>query len=180
MKDSQRQTLIGCSLVGGGCLFVSGLVLTLMFAGGGVLRGLYTKGGDLSMYGARFAGLAIATVGALLGAVGVAYGLWHARDRSAKAPQETAEGVVVVAKFASDLQGNLVMYDDAPEPESTRFYVRLAYPSGKRAEMRCDHRLYQSIGEGMVGTITFQGQWLGWFEPDLGRGSVRASEYDDI
>jgi len=74
----------------------------------------------------------------------------------------------VLAKYATNAQGETLTLEwDFPDPK-TKFYVRLELGDGNRAEFQCVQEVFHQCGEGMRGEAHFQGRWLGMFKPYIG------------
>lgn len=79
----------------------------------------------------------------------------------------------VIARYATNSQGEtLTLEYDFPDPK-TRFYVRLQLGDGSKAEFQCVKEVYDQCGEGMRGESHFQGRWLGMFRPYIGMPQIQ-------
>lgn len=74
----------------------------------------------------------------------------------------------VIARYATNREGESLMFDDDMDDPGTRFYARLMLTDGTRAEFQCAREVYSQCGEGMTGEAHFQGRWLGAFRPYIG------------
>lgn len=135
--------------------------------------------GSGSMQMLRPSGVTLPSVGmALLGAIAFFGGLIMltftmisavAMSSSEKRGARRVDGrAKVIARFATNKQGDtLVLEDDLNDP-NTRFYARIMLTDGTRAEFQCAREVYDQCGEGMTGEAHFQGRWLGAFRPYIG------------
>lgn len=169
--EAGREGRVGCLLVGGCGTTVFGAILTYMMLAGGVHRMTFTRGpdgrgGDPGV--AVFAGLGLLILFAGLVAIGfgLAYGIWHDRNRFA-GKAVLIDGARVLSRFAHDATGANVLLEYAPDDMTLRYYVLLEIAPGIKKEFECDRLTFFTCGEGLVGVATVQGKWLGQFKHDV-------------
>jgi hypothetical protein len=74
----------------------------------------------------------------------------------------------VVARYATNSQGDTLALEwDFPDPK-TQFYVRMQLGNGNKVEFQCVREVFDQCGEGMRGEAHYQGRWLGMFKPYIG------------
>ncbi|MEA2551988.1 MAG: hypothetical protein QOJ65_164 [Fimbriimonadaceae bacterium] len=74
----------------------------------------------------------------------------------------------VLARYATNRQGETAVLDwDLVDPD-LRFYVRMELSDGNKAEFQCVREVFDQCGEGMRGEAQYQGRWLGAFRPYIG------------
>lgn len=159
-------------------MIVIGLVLTLMFVGGGAARTANTKGEEPYLLLMGFSALAISVMGICLVGWGVFGGLIRVRRQSKPGQPTTVARGQIVARYAYDAQGRMsfdVPPDDAWEH---KFYVKIAFEDARRGEFRAPWPVYCMCGEGLLGTVEFQGDWIGKFTPDVAAAPPRQDMID--
>jgi len=143
-------------------MFVVGLFAWFMMVGGGAAAA--AKQGDPSLL--LLSGLPLGLC--LLGAIAAGYGLYvgykAAFSNDAESPVLTAEDVYVIACFILDDKGQNVYDPDMFDDDVLKYYVQLEFPNGTKKELNTAVAVYNSIGEGQRGKITYQGNWLSSFE----------------
>jgi hypothetical protein len=78
----------------------------------------------------------------------------------------------IIARFGVNHLGETIFqeeYLDFDDP-STRLFVKLAEPDGRRYELRTNEHVWRNCGEGMRGAAQVQGDWLASFTPHMGQG----------
>ena len=60
---------------------------------------------------------------------------------------------------------NQMLFQDLEGRDNLRYFVRLWFPNGTQNEYRCGPDVFGQCGEGMWGSATVQGDWLGGFVP---------------
>jgi hypothetical protein len=79
----------------------------------------------------------------------------------------------VVARYATNSQGEtLTLETDYPDPK-TKFYVRMQLGNGNKVEFQCVKEVFDQCGEGMRGESQYQGRWLGLFRPYIGMPQIQ-------
>lgn len=74
----------------------------------------------------------------------------------------TIQDCTVQARFAINELGEMLFSDF--DPEFVKLYVRLKPPTGRVLELKTAMPTWESAPEGVKGTATVQGDWLGKFE----------------
>jgi hypothetical protein len=136
-----------------------------MAVGGGSFRMIYTHGRDAGAFIFMGFGILVMLVGAILMAVGTGMGVKRAFRNDAKQPLRQDPNVMIVSKFALGPTGDLVVELDIFEPHEMTYYVRLLLSDGKPAELKCSRTLWETVADGGRGCASFQGDWLGSYEP---------------
>lgn len=160
--ESDKQKTIGCLTIGGGAMFVFGLVAFFMMVSGGAAAA--AKQGNPSML--LLSGLPLGLC--LLGAIACGYGLYigykAAFSNDAEAPVVESRNAYVIACFVLDNHGEKVYDPDMFDDDEIKHYVQVELADGTKKEFRTAESVYNGIGEGQRGTVTYQGNWLSRFE----------------
>lgn len=164
MTDEGREKAIGCLVFAAFGLVGAGVIGFLMLMGGGALRMANTHGRDPSLLIlSGVAGLSI-LLGFACAILALAWGLGRNR-RARSAPPETA-AVRVLARYALMPGTSEMMFSDFdPDLPGIRFFARVRFESGQARELQCAYPVFATLGEGMTGTATVQGDWIGAFQP---------------
>lgn len=166
MTDESRQKGVGCLMFAGVLLFAIGALLTLVLFGGGALRMANTQGKDPSLLIVAGFGPLFILLGIGLAIGGLVWGLAVNR-KAANSPPMTYPGSRVLARYALLPGTDEMMFEDMdPTLEGIRFFAQMRLPDGRTPELRCPYPVFQLLGEGMVGTATVQGDWIGSFVPE--------------
>lgn len=167
MTDESRQKFVGCLMFGGALLVVVGGLLTVMLFGGAALRMANTQGKDPSLLIAAGIGPLFILMGFAMAIGGLVWG-FAVNRKAANASPITYPGSRVLARYAL-MPGSDEMVFSMIDPtvEGIRFFAQLRLPDGRTPELRCPYALFESLGEGMVGSATVQGDWIGAFAPEL-------------
>lgn len=174
-QTSGKESAVGCLLFGGIGVVVFGLFLTWLFLAGGVFRGTYTRDvynnnkiTDAGTMNLVPLAIVVIAIGALMVGGGLFYGGWFEMRRT-KGIRRTVDYFRVLARFATDRQGNLLMSEwEIDAHNKVRYYVRGDYPNGSVGEYEVAEEVYFACGEGMTGQAEIQGRWLGRFVPYIG------------
>ena len=170
-KDIRKQSFIGMGLFGGLLVFVCGGILTWMLSISSVLHATATRDPDTgavnSMGNGVYVpwGILIMTLGALVAAASVIYGLVHARNPS-KESHQFIQNARVIALFAPDKTG--VLYTEANQMQfidGLKYNVRIVSASEGSIEYQCVEEVFWMCGEGLEGDAQIRGRWLGGFKP---------------
>lgn len=153
--------MIGCLTIGGGVLFLFGLVTWFMMVGGGAAAA--AKQGNPILLLLSGLPLGVCLLGAAAGILGLVIGYRAAFGNDADAPVTTAENVYVIASFILDEHGEKIFDPEMFDEDELRCYVQLEFTDGSKKEFRAAKVVFESIGEGQRGTITYQGNWLNQF-----------------
>ncbi len=157
-NNAWRERTVGCLLVMAAVMIVVGGIVTFALVTSGVYRYVYTKG-DNSTWRVAASGLALCVGGVLLGLGTLGYGVYVSRDRGRASLPRTALNVFIIAKTAYDDRGELIVFpDDYDAP--LQYFVRVAFPDGRRADLKADKAMFGRVAEGVSGTLTFQGHWV--------------------
>jgi len=83
----------------------------------------------------------------------------------------------IVAKYSINQIGEMIFSDFDRDAPGGKLYVRLMFPDGKSEELQCAVQVFGSLVDGMYGTATVQGDWLGGFQmtaapPGTGRSDI--------
>ena len=154
-KDIRKQSFIGMGLFGGLLVFVCGGILTWMLSISSVLHATATRDPDTgavnSMGNGVYVpwGILIMTLGALVAAASVIYGLVHARNPSKESHQ-----------FILYTEANQMQFIDG-----LKYNVRIVSASEGSIEYQCVEEVFWMCGEGLEGDAQIRGRWLGGFKP---------------
>ena len=152
-------------LFGGIALIALGLALFGVLLLGGLAAIASPRNGDKTLF--SLSGLPIGLTFLGLGMTGYALYLmwWIPRSASLKTTISDYPGVYVVSRFAFDRQQLMQFPTSHDEEMDLKYYVQIQWPDGRRAELRTRPETYFATGEGMIGTASIQGDWLGKFVP---------------
>lgn len=155
-----RTVVIGLALVGIGLV---GFLCTIV---GGLLSGSYVFSGFYILLGV-FALMFLAGIG-LSGSMlfkGFQIGSGATRKSS---PVRVARGAKVISRFALDRDQNMHFPTEVDEDFDLRYFAQFLLPDGTKLELECNPLSYAHLGEGLTGTVTYKGDWLGVFDQDSG------------
>lgn len=140
----------------------------LLFASGAVQDSAADLESDMAFRWARVVGFPIG-----VGLVGVGLCLWalvgglkFAYGRDDKAQVRVVRGAYIIAAFIESREGR-VFDPEMFAPEDLTYYVHVHLGPGEKAELKTSRAVFDTIGEGLKGTVTFQGKWLGKFEREI-------------
>jgi len=166
MKDVHKEGLVGCALVGGLICAGIGLFISLPLYLGGATALL--RRGDPGIWVMRGIGPGLFLLGLLLFLGALIYGIREGKKTTGKGAL-LDPGARVIARYAIDRQGEMIteewLFD---ELDGLKFYVKLELSGGLIKEFQCHRQVYGYCGEGMRGSATFNGNWLGGFAPAMG------------
>lgn len=138
------------------------VVAVLGFGFGGLGAGLFfgSQGSALMVLG-FFILLGLAGVGMLVAALII--GSKEAFGNDNAKPVETQPDVYIMSTMIMTKQHDPVYDPDMFDDNDLRCYVQVEFPSGQKREFETHRVVLAAIGEGMRGTITYQGKWLSKF-----------------
>lgn len=148
---SRFEGVIGMMVMIGVAMMAIGLVMLLLAVLG---LGSVASAGTFGLIGVAIAGGPV-ILSLLLGG----------EKLSSKAPLERSPGCQILNKIATDKRGSHALDLELYDEDELRLYVKVLFPTGKQKEFRTQRDIYESIGEGMFGTVIIQGDWIGGFEP---------------
>lgn len=169
MREKVESTFVGL-IIASGAMVIVGVLLLMMGLGAGGLQ-MVRQGG----VGNTSAMIALLGCVGLLG--GLALGVFTIFTGTAmgglenRGVRKVDPNVKVIARYATNAQGETSVLDWEFEDPKTRFYARLQLGDGTRAEFQCAREVFDQCGEGMRGEAQFQGRWLGSFRPYIGQHS---------
>lgn len=166
MTDESRQKAVGCMLFGGAVMVVGGGFLTMMLFGSAAVRMEGSGGKDASGWVmAGFGPLCILTGLAMV--IGALVWGFAVNRKAANSLAMTYPGSRVLARYALMPGSEEMMFSMIdPAVEGIRFFAQLRLPDGRTPELRCPFPVFERLGEGMVGSATVQGDWIGAFVPE--------------
>lgn len=165
MDERRKESLVGCLLFGGAAATVIGLVVTwLLYLGA---AGALIRRNDPNLWAIRGIGPGLVAMGLLMVIVALIYGIREGRrTTSGRRDVRSDPRARIVARFAVDKTGEMILdewlYD---EREGVRFFVKIQHGDGRVKEYECRREVLNMCGEGLWGTATFDGRWLGGFAP---------------
>ena len=171
--DARKEKLVGCLLAGGALLSFCSLPLMWMFAVSGVFRGTYTRtpvtnaitdAGTLNLVPLM---ITVFAVGLILMFAALGYGLLY-NKRQTRGPRRVVADALVLSRYATDRQNNLLSDWELEGAEDPRFFVRMRTPDGRVGEYPVAPETYFNCAEGMPGEVELQGRWVGRFTPYVG------------
>ncbi len=151
-KDEFNQKLIAYLTIGGGVLFVVGLVSRIFFI---MILPLMALSWLMLICGM---GLAVS---------GIAYGLMYERTQHEGHPVVEPH-CRVMARYGVNELNEIVTSDWAHDDVPFRPFVRLHSPRRGAMEFECALPVWEQCGEGMDGEAIIQGRWLSSFTPYMG------------
>ena len=108
-----------------------------------------------------------------LGVVGFALCMWAlvfglkiGFGRDDKAPVKVVRGASIIAAFIDSKEGR-VFDPDMFDPADLWYFVHVHLPTGEKLEFKTSESVFSTLGEGLKGTVTYQGKWLGKFEREI-------------
>lgn len=162
--EEGKQKLVAGLTIGGGVAFFAGIVLWFVMMGGGAAA--MANRGDPTML--LYAGLpiGIGVLGLVVGFVGLFMGFRQAFSDDSKEPIVDLEGVYVMNCLILDKKGDTIFDPGMYDPEDLFYYIQVEFGNGIKKEFRTTSEVFATIGEGMRGTASVQGKWLGKFVPN--------------
>lgn len=97
---------------------------------------------------------------------GIYMGLSEKYGDNSKKPVQVVPDAYIMNIIVTDKSGEYVFNYDMFDPDELTYVIQVAMPGGRREEFETSPYLLEGIGEGMRGTVTFQGNWLSKFEPN--------------
>lgn len=162
--DEESQSRVTQMLGWGIGLMVVGLGGFVVSLVGATLQRAQTHGREVGLY--FFCAIAIlmflAGLGLLIG--GLMMGAGHAFGNDRRMPVQTAGPVYIVAVVITDKRHETVFDITMYDPEDLRYYVQVKFPDGTAREFETAYEVISTIGEGLYGTIRYQGKWLSSFD----------------
>jgi hypothetical protein len=159
------------AMIGGGCL-MSVIGVTAFFFGGGIslLRALagQSDGAEGVIIGVIC--MLMAVGGLVLVIVGLFVGIREGSGDNRDKPEQRVPQTYIIGKLVLDLKGEQVYDPDMYEPEELQLLVQVRMPGKRKEEFKTHPLVFNSIGEGMTGTVVFQGRWLSQFIPEIKPG----------
>jgi hypothetical protein len=169
--ESKQQKIIA-GLVSTAILCLLGSVLWFMFAASATKD----QREEMQAFWAVTMPSAVFGLGVLLFIIAIAFGWRQVAVRDEKQPVMTATNAYVVAMWAQMRDRTKVEDWTQFDASELTFYVQMAFPNGDRHEFRTDAHVYEQMGEGLLGTVRYQGHWLCSFERTL-RPSPQVTPY---
>lgn len=173
MIHGGREKRIGCMLFAGVGLIILGFFLFGAMLLIGLTSAASPLNGDRTILNLSSLPLILVVAGILI-SIGCLVRMWWIPS------QQGRQGTVVehpdmyvVSRFAMDRNQLMQFPTDSSFADELTFYVQLQWPDGRRAELRTRMETYFATGEGMTGTASIQGDWLGKFVPN---GTPRRTE----
>lgn len=150
---------VGCVLFGCGA---SGTVFFTVTGAAIIAR----MGGEV-MGNALIVSVAAFIIGGIILGSTFIRGAQVGRGLREKSPVQTVRGARIISKFALG-EDNTMHFPVVPDSEfDWRYVVQFVCADGTRLELTCAPITYMACGEGMTGTISYKGDWLGAFTPEL-------------
>lgn len=147
------------------------------------------NGGLFVISGARVGSLLIAVIvpslvflgGLGLLGFGLYYGWQHGSATGAsKKPIERVAGTYIIGKLILTKRGGEQVFDpEMYDPDELQLLVQVRMPGKGKEELITEGIVFNSVGEGMTGTIVHQGRWLCQFIPDQ-KAEVARSHAGDL
>jgi hypothetical protein len=112
-------------------------------------------------------GMGLGVLGLAITLFAILFGLKKESSSYSKTPVRVPN-CKITARFFINRNGeelfneSYLLEDEAPP----KYYIRLQTQEGKSWELKCHAETWRFCGEGMKGTATIQGDWLGRFEPE--------------
>gem|GEM_PF-2838971 len=169
--ESKQQKIVA-GLVTTAILCLLGSVLWFLFAASATKD----QRQELQAFWAVTMPSAVFGLGILLFIAAIAVGWRQVTIRDEKQPIMTATNAYVVAMWAQMKDRTKVEDFSQFDPEDLTFFVQMAFPNGDRHEFRTDVAVYQQMGEGLQGTVRYQGRWLCSFDRTL-RAAPQVTPY---
>lgn len=167
MIKPKQELGLGCLVPIGIAMIVCGLIFALAVGGHGAIGYLASQGGDKEGLKLWPLGIGVAILGMVVLAAPALIGLYlEHRGNQGKGASVRREGAHIVARMALRRDGSQAFDLDLEDPDSLKYLVRIRFPGGSSGEFLCHRELYMACGEGMVGTVTYQGKWLTSFRPN--------------
>jgi hypothetical protein len=172
--EAFKEKTVGFLLVIGSLITIVSIIAVLTFAGGGIMRGTYTRTpitneitdpGTLNWVPLAYFFLTCG-VGILVGCL--VYGLWthHTRHDGVR---ETYSKVRVLARYGFTKNWVMITAEwELEQADNPHHFVRLEFGPNDVRELECSEQVYFQCGEGMFGDVELQGKWLGKFTPYVG------------
>lgn len=89
----------------------------------------------------------------------------------------TESDVRIMSRYAYDRE-QIMQFPTDPDPNLPyKYYVLVQFASGQQYEFRTNLGNYFTCGEGLKGTIQYQGDWLGSFQPVIERQELPPDPY---
>lgn len=149
------------TFVGGGIVGLGLLIWFVMLSSG---AGGDVKKGDNSLFELAKWPLLVCTVGSVCFSIGLWIGFrsTFAKSNRKDSPVSTLVSTVVT-KYIKNKRGENVESPNPDYPDQYFYYVLLRSKEGDEHELRTIYEVYGEISEGMQGTATIDGRWLGKF-----------------
>ncbi|MFQ3586214.1 MAG: hypothetical protein SNJ74_09025 [Fimbriimonadaceae bacterium] len=167
-----KESLIGCLIWGGFLTSIFGVLATVLLYGAGLVRLSYSTGQrapDVGILVFRGIGPALVLVGLAAALVGLAWGLRESKKLGSKTGRVVEyPDCQIVMRFAYRDGAILTepwQWEDDPSVER---YVKVRLPDGRVREFRTSPEVHAGCGDGMRGTASVDGLWLGRFVPHIG------------
>ncbi len=153
-------------------------VLWLLLGGLGIMScgccsGFFVSAGAT---GNSFAGNLFLILFGMISLFGLGLTIWggvlafqNSYGNSATKPMRVEHGVYIMNILILNRDGDHVFDPEMYPPEELKYIVQIALASGQRIELETHPLVVQTMGEGMRGTVTYQGNWLSKFEREIGR-----------
>lgn len=160
-------------MIWGGFLIAAlGVLATILVYMGGFLRLSYSTGQgapDVGMLVFRGLGPSFVLIGLAFAIVGLAWGLAEARrlaSRTGKVVEYPNSQIVMRFGYRD---GTVLTEPWQWEGDpSVELYVKIRLTDGRVHELRTAPEVHAHCGDGMWGTASVDGVWLGRFVPDIG------------
>lgn len=158
MYGSEHQSRITGFVIGGIAAIIVGILGFMFTAMGGGLFGsqaaAMATAGFFILCGLGGAGLLVAA--AVIGGR-------EAFGSNEGKPVQSAENVYIISTLIPNESHDPIYDPDMYDEEDLRCYVQIEFASGRKQEFETNLAVLSTIGEGMRGTITYQGKWLSSF-----------------
>ncbi len=168
MEERTKESMVGCAMIGGFVMAGIGFVTTAFVYAGAV--GALVRRQDPNLWMIRGIGPALMLLGLLVAGGAIVVGIREGRRLTSGKGQVYADpNARIVARFGIDEHGDMIteewLFDERDE---VRFFVKIQHADGRIKEYQCTRETLAMCGEGMRGTATFDGRWLGGFVPQIG------------
>lgn len=172
LSGGSQQKIAKLAFIGGAMMVVGFMGFVVMAVAGALVRG---PGGMIIQVAAGLCVL-VFLAGMIMGVVGLMQGLHKVAQDDSKAPVFTSEDVFILTKLILDEKHEAVYDPEMYEPEDLRRYVQVQFANGRKEEFQAPTDVFNSIGEGMRGTITHQGKWISGFQMAVKPEEVQAND----
>lgn len=159
MYGADKQRIIVNLTIWGFVAIIAAVIGFMMFGGiGSLFLGIRT--------GAMLAGFCILVglIGAGMLVAAMVYALRQSAGSHADRPVERHENAYIISCQILNDRHEPIFDPDMYDEDEYKCFVQVELANGRKVEYETTRAVMGTIGEGMRGTITVQGNWLGQFE----------------